>query len=183
MAKAIRRINKGTKPNEPLFDSALLPPESIIAVDLSTWLTPFAKSNEGAAQLTSVPLQSCTSVQDKLEVIYSKKVLPYRWRLVLVVDSDFAFKDQVVRADRNRIKEEAKMQVQNIRSADFDQTLIKRLRSNEKKMASVTCDVVANAVQWDNKRPGITTVCVCVCVCSTLILITLVSCVFDLGFR
>ena len=163
MAKAIRRINKAKKPNEPLFDATLLPPESVIAVDLSTWLTPFVKSNEGAAQLTSIPLQSCTSVQDKLEVLYSKKVLPYRWRLVLVVDSNFAFKDQVVRADRNRIKDEAQTQVQNIHQANFDQVLIKRLRANEKKMASVTCDVVANAVQWANKRPGITTVCVCAC--------------------
>lgn len=165
MAKAIRRINKGKKANEPLFDVALFPPESIVAVDLSTWLTPFAKSNEGAAQLTSVPLQSCTSVEDKLEVLYSKKVLPYKWRLVLVVDSNFPFKDQVVRGGRNRIKENAQTQVRNIRSANFDQALIKRLRSNEKKMASVTCDVVANVVQWANKRPGITTVRICVCTC------------------
>ena len=51
-----------------------------------------------------------------------------------------------MRADRIRIKEDDQMQVQNIRSADFDQSVIKRLRSNEKKMLSVTCDVVANAV-------------------------------------
>ena len=160
VAKAIRRINKGKKPNEPVFDPELLPPESIIAVDLSTWLTPFAKSNEGAAQLTSVPLQSCTSVYDKLDVIYAKKIRPHRWRLILVVDSTFKFKDQVVRRGRNRTKENAQTHVSKIRKANFSQTLIKRLRSNEKKMASVTCDVVANAVEWANKRPGITAVCV-----------------------
>ena len=159
LAAAIRRINKGKKANEPVFDPALLPPGSIIAVDLSTFLVPFIKSDAGTAQLTSVPLQSCTSVRDKLEVMYTKKVEPYQWKMVLVVDATFAFKDQVVRQSRNKVKETAARTVASIRSLEnFDTALVKRLRRAEKGMVNVTCDVVANAVEWSKKRPGITSV-------------------------
>ena len=70
LAKAIRRINKGSKANEPVFDPTLLPAGSIIAVDLSTLLVPYIKSSEGAAQMSAVPVQSCTCIQDKLESMY-----------------------------------------------------------------------------------------------------------------
>ena len=50
VAKAIRRINKGKKRNEPVFDPELLPPGSIMASDLSTVLVPHVKTSAGAAQ-------------------------------------------------------------------------------------------------------------------------------------
>ena len=78
VANKIRRINKGKKPHEPVYDPELLPPGSIIAVDISTILVPFVKSNEGAAQANAMPKQSVTSVIDidKLEVIYIKRLSP-----------------------------------------------------------------------------------------------------------
>ena len=45
----IRRLNKGKKPHEPVFDPDELPEGSIIAVDISTMLVPFVKSDEGAS--------------------------------------------------------------------------------------------------------------------------------------
>ena len=75
VVKRIRRINKDNKPHEPVYDPELLPAGSIISVDVSTLLVPFVKSNEGSAQLTAIPLQSVTSVQDKLELIYLKKIV------------------------------------------------------------------------------------------------------------
>ena len=70
LAEAIRKLQPGDKPNLPIFESALFPKGSIIAMDLSTLLVPFVKSNEGEVQTTAVPVQSCTSVQDKLETIF-----------------------------------------------------------------------------------------------------------------
>ena len=70
LAAAIRKLQKGNKPNQPVFNEELLPKGSIIAMDLSAFLVPFDKSQEGAAQTTAVPVQSCTSVQDKLETIF-----------------------------------------------------------------------------------------------------------------
>ena len=171
LAAAIRRINKGKKANEPVFDPALLPPGSIIAVDLSTFLVPFIKADAGTAQLTSVPLQSCTSVRDKLEVMYTQKFEPYQWKMLLVVDAAFAFKDEVVRQSRNKVKEDAARKVANIRSLEnFDFATVKRLRRAEKGMVSVTCDVIANAVEWTKKRPGITSVyLICLYVYITII--------------
>ena len=165
LAAVIRHINKGKKANEPVFDPAKLPPGSIIAVDLSTILVPYVKTQEGTAQTTAVPVQSCTSIQDKLEVMYKKKVAPREWKLVLVVDGTFLFKDQVVRGSRNKIKQSSIEKVNNIRSKrKFDSALIKQLRRAEKGMACVTCDVVANAVEWANKRPGVTCVSLFTCI-------------------
>ena len=159
VAAAIRHINKGKKANEPVFDPSKLPPGSIIAVDLSTLLVPYVKTQSGTAQVTAVPLQSCTSIQDKLELMYKKKVAPRKWNLVLVIDGTFPFKDQVVRGSRNRTKELAIEQVNAIRSGhNFEANVVKKLRKAERGMASVTCDVVANAVEWAKKRPGKTCV-------------------------
>ena len=87
IAAAIRKIHKKSKANEPVFDPELLPAESIIAVDLSTILVSFVKSDADAAQSTCIPIQSCTCVQDKLEIMYLKKVKPREWdcrRLVCI---------------------------------------------------------------------------------------------------
>ena len=70
VAKAIRRKHKGKTPNEPVFQPEKLPSGSIIAMDLSIFLINFVKSDEGSAQVTSSPLQSCTSVQDRLDFFY-----------------------------------------------------------------------------------------------------------------
>ena len=159
VAKRIRRINKGKKPNEPVYDPELLPSGSIIAVDVSTVLVPFVKSAEGSAQATSVPVQSVTSVQDKLEVIYLKKFAPYGHRIILVVDGNFAFKDEVVRHSRARTVERSKVQLTRLRNSDnFDPETIRAIRKAEKGTCKVTCDVVANAVQWTKRRPGVTSV-------------------------
>ena len=166
IAKAIRKIHKKTKANEPVFDPELLPAGSIIAVDLSTILVPFVKSDAGAAQSTAIPTQSCTCVQDKLEVMYLKKIKPRQWRLVLVVDGSFAFKDQVVRHKRNQTKEAAARTLRSIREGEYNSSVMRKLRRAEKGSVGVTCDVVANAVEWAKKRPGITTVSVSICIIS-----------------
>ena len=159
VAKRIRRINKGSKANEPVYDSELFPDGSIIAVDVSTVLVPFVKSAEGSAQATSVPIQSVTSVQDKLEVIYLKKFAPHGHRLILVVDGNFAFKDQVVRHKRVKEIEKATAQLTQLRKNNsFDDATIKSIRKAEKGTCKATCDVVANAVQWTQQRPGLTSV-------------------------
>ena len=156
LAKAIRRINKGSKANEPIFDETLLPPGSIIAVDLSTLLVPYIKSSEGAAQMSAVPVQSCTCIQDKLEAMYLKKIRPRKWRMIAVFDASLKFKDDVVRAARNKTKEAAMRKLTAIRQGNEDTALLKNLRRAEKGIATVTNDVIANAVKWCQKRPGIT---------------------------
>lgn len=159
VAKAIRRTRTGKTPNEPVFQPEKLPPGSIIAMDLSIFLVKHIKSDEGAAQVTSSPLQSCTSIQDRLELFYIKKCEPNGWKLLAVVDATFPFKDDVVRAKRNKLKADARDMVEQIRQEqDFDTELLKKLRRAEKRMAGVTCDVVANAVQWTRRRPGKTAV-------------------------
>ena len=105
LTKAIRRINKGSKTNEPVFDPVLLPPDSIIAVDLSTLIVPYIKSNEGTVQMSAVPVQSCTCIQDKMETMYLKKIRTRKWRMIVVVDSSLNFKDEVVRESHNKTKE------------------------------------------------------------------------------
>lgn len=155
----IRRLNKGKKPHESVFDPDELPEGSIIAVDISTMLVPFVKSDEGAAQQTAMPTQSVTSVQDKLELIYIKKAAPLHYKMLCVVDGNFHFKDQVVRHQRNKL---AILSTRKLQSARSDNVLIKELitqvRRSEKGIAKVTCDVVANVVQWAQRRPGITAV-------------------------
>ena len=159
VAKAIRRKHKGKTPNEPVFQPEKLPSGSIIAMDLSIFLVNFVKSDEGSAQVTSSPLQSCTSVQDRLDFFYIKECEPRGWKLLPVVDASFQFKDDVVRANRNKLKSDARDMVDKIRQEqNFDAELVKKLRRAEKRMAAVTCDVVANAVQWARKRPGKTSV-------------------------
>ena len=159
VAKAIRRVAKGKTPNEPVFQPEKLPTGSIIAMDLNILLVNCIKSDAGSAQVTSSPLQSCTSVQDKLEYLFIKKCKPHGWKLLPVVDASFLFKDDVVRGKRNKSKSDGRDVVAAIRQEEnFDAELVKKLRRAEKKMAAVTCDVVANAVQWARKRPGETSV-------------------------
>ena len=160
MAAAIRHIHKKGKANEPVFDPELLSEGSIIAVDLSTLLVPYLKTDVGATQATAVPTQSCTCIQDKLEVMYLHKIKPHKWRLVLVIDGTFAFKDEVVRSQRNKTKETATENLNKIRKGNYDVSLLRKLRRAEKSSVRVTCDVVVNAVKWSKKRPGLTTVCV-----------------------
>ena len=64
VAATIRSINKGTN-NMNQFTIR----KSIIAVDTSTMLVLFVKSDEGVTQQTAIPIQSVISVQDKLELI------------------------------------------------------------------------------------------------------------------
>ena len=85
LAKAIREQNKGEKPNKPVFDPEIFPRGSIIAGDLSTFLYPFIKSDEGSLdtvkQLLS-PQYNRAHVfrtQDKLEYMYIKKLQPRGW--------------------------------------------------------------------------------------------------------
>lgn len=159
VAKAIRHMHKGKTANEPVFKPEKLPRGSIIAMDLSIFLVNFVKADEGSAQVTASPLQSCTSVQDRLEYLYMKKCERSGWRLLLIVDGTFHFKDDVVRAKRNKVKSDARNMVLKIRrEQNFDAELVKKLRRAEKRMTTVTCDVVANAVQWASKRPGKTAV-------------------------
>ena len=159
IAKKLRRINKGKKPHEPVYDPDTLPRESIIAADVSTLLVPFVKSNEGAAQSNAMPKQSVTCIQDKLEVIYIKKVAPFGHKLLCVVDGNFGFKDQVVRHKRNKVAIRSGRQLQSARRAtEFTDDLIAKVRKAEKGVAKVTCDVVANVVLWTRHRPGITAV-------------------------
>ena len=88
-----------------------------------------------------------------------KKCESNGWKLLAVVDATFPFKDDVVRAKRNKLKEDARAMVEQIRQEqNFDTELLKKLRRAEKRMAGVTCDVVANAVQWTRRRPGKTAV-------------------------
>ena len=76
-----------------------------------------------------------------------------------MVEASFLFKDDVVREKRNKLKSDGRDVVAAIRQEEnFDAELVKKLRRAEKKMAAVTCDVVANAVQWARKRPGKTSV-------------------------
>ena len=89
VAAAIRKLHKRKKPNEPVFDASVLPPGSIAAVDLSTILVPYIKSDECAAQTTAVPKQSCTSICDRLECMYLQKIKPFGWLMVLVVDGRY----------------------------------------------------------------------------------------------
>ena len=78
---------------------------------------------------------------------------------MLVIDGIFRFKDQVMRGSRNRTKEIAIERVNAIRRGhNFDADVVKQLRKAERGMAGVTCDVVANAVEWAKKRPGRTCV-------------------------
>ena len=159
VAKRIRRINKGKKPHEPVYDPELLPDNSIIAVDVSTSLVPFAKTNEGSAQATSIPQQSVTSVQDRWELIYIKKCAPYKHRLLLTFDAEFPFKDQCVRHKRSKIFNKAVAKLALLRSSNqHDSKTIKAVRKAEKGTCKVTCDIVANAVQWASRRPGLTAV-------------------------
>ena len=167
LAKTIRRINKGKKANEPIFDTEILTPGSIIAVDVNTFLVPAIKSNEVAAQISAVPVQSCTCIQDKLEALYLKKFKPRKWRMLNVFDASFNFKDEVIRASRNKIKEKAMQQLIDIRATvNSDTSLLKKLRRAEKGIVGVSNDVVANVVKWANKRPGITSVSACHNICT-----------------
>ena len=158
VAKAIRRIGKGKTANEPVFQPEKLPRGSIIAMDLSIFLVNCIKSDAGSAQVTSSPLQSCTSVQDKLEYLFIKKCKPRGWKLLPVVDATFLFKDEVVRHKRNKAKVDGRVEVVSIRQKNCAADLVKKLRRAEKKMAAVTCDVVVNAVQWARKRSDETSV-------------------------
>ena len=163
VAAAIRKLNKGKKPNEPVFDASVLPPGSIAAVDLSTILVPYIKSDECAAQMTAVPKQSCTSICDRLECMYLQKIKPFGWLMVLVVDGTFKFKDEVVQHLRNKTKESGSLALASIRASRRDRSLLKKLRRAEKACVSVTCDVVANVLEWCNKRPDKITVRVRMC--------------------
>ena len=79
--------------------------------------------------------------------------------MIAVVDSSLNFKDEVVRAARNKTKEVAMRQLIAIRGvADKDTSLLKKLRRTEKGVVSVTNDVIANAVKWSAKRPKLTSV-------------------------
>ena len=117
VAKRIRRINKGKKPHEPVYDPEVLPANSIIAVDISTLLVPFIKSQAGSAQVTSIPVQSATSVQDKLELIYLKKMVKHGHRMLCTFDSTLPFKDQCVRHKRDQIVNKAKARLARLRSS------------------------------------------------------------------
>ena len=77
-----------------------------------------------------------------------------------MIDGNFPFKDQVVRRQRNKAKENATVTLDKIRKGNYDVSLLHKLRRAEKGSVSVTCDVVANAVKWSQKRPGLTTVSV-----------------------
>ena len=159
MAAEIRRINKGKKPHEPVYDPELLPAGSIIAVDISTILVPFVKSNEGAAQSNALPAQSVTSIKDKLEVVLMKKIAPFNHKMLCVVDGSFLFKDEVVRHKRNKIVTDGLSKLAAARSAEvFSDALIKQVRRAEKNASKVTCDVIANVIKWTQRRPGITAV-------------------------
>ena len=96
-------------------------------MDLSTVLVPFLKSGAGSAQATVMPKQYCTYIQDKLEVMYLKKVNPRKWRLVLVVDDTFKFKDQIVRNKRNKSKEAAMRTLNSIRKNIHDPSMLRNL--------------------------------------------------------
>ena len=66
MVQKFTRLNTGGKPYESVYDPEELPAEgSIIAVDISTMLVPFVRSDEDASQQTAIPTQSATAVQDK----------------------------------------------------------------------------------------------------------------------
>ena len=94
-----------------------------------------------------------------MEVIYIKKVVPFRHKLLCVVDASFAFKDQVVRHKRSKIVTNAAQELAAARNAKvFSDALIKKVRRAEKNVAKVTCDVISNLVQWTQQRPGITVV-------------------------
>ena len=109
--------------------------------------------------MSAIPVQSCTCIQDKLEAMYLKKIRPRKWRMIAVVDSSLKFKDEVVRESRNKTKEAAMKQLIAIRGvADKDTSLVKKLRRAEKGVATVTNDVIANAVKWAAKRPKLTSV-------------------------
>ena len=103
VAAKIRKINKGGKPHEPVYDPDKLPADSIIVIDVSTMLVPFVKSDEGAAQQTTMPAQSVKSIQDKMETIYLKQVVPLNHKMLYVVNVTFKFKDQVVRHKCNKV--------------------------------------------------------------------------------
>ena len=159
ICKKIRKINKGKKPHEPVYDPAELPAESIVAVDVSTVLVPFVKSDEGAAQQNAIPKQSATSVMDRMEGLYVKKLEPFSHKMLCCVDAALLFKDQVVRHKRNKIALESARRLQAARSATvFTKKLITQVRKAEKGTAKVTCDVIANVVRWAQRRPGITAV-------------------------
>ena len=50
-------------------------------------MVPFVKSDEGSAQQTTIPTQSVTSVQDTLETIYIKKLVPYKIKILCVINT------------------------------------------------------------------------------------------------
>ena len=50
------------------------------------------------------------------------------------------------------------------REGEYDSSVMRKLRRVEKGSVGVTCDVVANTVEWTNKRQGITKVSVCICI-------------------
>ena len=154
------------KTNEPVFDL-----ESGIIVRwinncgrLEYYSGDIRKIRWDTTQSTSIPTKPCTCVQDKLEVMYLKKIKSSQWRLVVVVDESFAFKDQVVRYKRNQTKEDDSRTLRSIREGEYDSSVMRKLRRVEKGSVGVTCDVVANTVEWTNKRQGITKVSVCICI-------------------
>ena len=83
--------------------------------------------------------------------------------MVLVVDGTFKFKDEVARHLRNMTKESGSLALASIRASRRDRSLLKKLRRAEKACVSVTCDVVANVLEWCKKRPDKVTVRVRMC--------------------
>ena len=96
VCKKIRRINKGEKPHESVYDPENLPANSTIAVDVSTMLVPFMKSDEGASQQNVMSIQSATSIMDRMESVYVKKMKSFSHKMLCCVNASFRFKDQVV---------------------------------------------------------------------------------------
>ena len=78
--------------------------------------------------------------------------------MIAVFDTSLKFKDDVVRAAHNKTKEVVMRKLIIILQGDEDTTLLKKLRRAEKGIVTVTNDVIVNAVQWCQKRPGITSV-------------------------
>ena len=117
-----------------MFDPTLLTVGSIIAVDLSTILVQFVNSDAGFTQSTSIPTQpykSYTCAQDNAVgsyVTYLKTIKIRQWRLVLVMDGSFAFKDQVVRHKRNQTKETSTRTLRSIREGEYHSSVMFKLR-------------------------------------------------------
>ena len=59
----IRRLNKGKKPHEPIYDPDELPAGSIIAVDVSTMLVQSARKLQAARRATVFTKKMITQVR------------------------------------------------------------------------------------------------------------------------